>query len=158
MKVMVITFFNQKGMVYAYFILQEKTINSKYFIKLIKKLTHIHIHANGRKNEQWKLHMDNVRLHVCHLTLAILVCCSIEMVPQTPALLWMIYISTLQRKKIIWKVKNLKWFRWSNKLVVCITLGQMSKNGFTKVFQQWKSHWEKCIRLGKEYVEHNQRL
>ena len=55
-----ITFFDKKGMIYTHYVPQGQTVNSPYFIEVLKQLMKVHI-ARKRleyKKENWKLHMQ----------------------------------------------------------------------------------------------------
>ncbi len=53
--------------------------------------------------------------------------------------------------------RSLKGCRFSsiNEIETAVQGGlqNISKDGFQEVFQQWQKRWDKCVRLGGEYIE-----
>jgi len=67
-KVMVIAFFDYRGMVYTNTILQGQTVNAAYYIPILKQLIKDHI-PKKRPDlvKRWKFHQDKRGLMLCKL-------------------------------------------------------------------------------------------
>ncbi len=70
-KVMVITFFDSRGLVYTHYVPQGQTANAAYFMKVLKTFL---VHVCTKRHDLWAtkswwLHMDNARPHTAKATM-----------------------------------------------------------------------------------------
>ena len=63
-KVMVIPFFDAKGLIYTHYVKEKHTVNAAYFIEVVRTFL---LHLSKKRPEmmagEWFLHMDNCLLY-----------------------------------------------------------------------------------------------
>uniref|UniRef100_A0A1B6MR58 Tc1-like transposase DDE domain-containing protein n=1 Tax=Graphocephala atropunctata TaxID=36148 RepID=A0A1B6MR58_9HEMI len=147
---MVITFFDYKGMVYTHSVPRGQTINGDYYKQVLATLMNDHI---SRKRPElrgnWKLHHD-----IAHVVTEYLAKRNIQVVPHSP------YSPDLAPCDFFLfptAKKELKGRRFDSEQdavkALKAILKNMSKDGFSNVFQAWQRRWDKCISLNGEYFE-----
>ena len=156
LKVMVITFFDMKGMIYTHTVPHGQTVNAKYYVEVLHQLMRIHIPQKRpeMKNGAWKLHHDNARPHVATIVTEFLSKKNVEVIPHPP---YSPDLAPCDFYLYPTAKKDLKGRRFGTLQEVLgavqAILKRMSKNGFQHVFEKWQERWAKCIRLNGEYLE-----
>ncbi len=84
-KCMVITFFDQKGLVYTRAVPDSQTVNADWYVEVQKRLFTVHIPCKRPHycNGQWKLYQDNARSHVAQCIWGFLTSHGVEVTPHT---------------------------------------------------------------------------
>ncbi len=97
-KVMLIAFFDNRGLVYQHFVPANVTVNSEYYCGVLKML-HTHI-AKKRPDmkRSWHLHHDNTRSHTLRFTNAFLEKFNIPCI--WPGTMWFLALSRAKKKNI----------------------------------------------------------
>ena len=155
-KTMIITFFDKKGMVYNHVVPRGQTVNAEYYVGVLQKLIRPHIQKKRPEytSGRWKLHQDNARPHVAHLVMEFLSHRHVQVIPHPPYSPDLapcdFYLYPTAKKQ----VKGRR-FQTPEDAVTAVqgVLNSMSQNGFQDVFEKWQERWDKCIRLGGEYIE-----
>lgn len=85
-KAMIITFFDQYGMVYTHVVPNKQTVNAEYYISVLKQVIRPNIQRKRPTftKGRWKLHHDNARPHVARLVMDFLAKQKIEVIPHPP--------------------------------------------------------------------------
>lgn len=154
-KVMMISFFDYRGMVYQHEVPPRTTVNGEYYKQVLK---HLAEHIRRKRPELypsgWRLHHDNARPHVCNIVTQYLARKNIECVPHPP------YSPDLAPCDFFLfpRLKSdLRGQRFESSMAVVkkaeAVLKSMSQNGFQHVFQEWQTRWAKCIQLNGDYFE-----
>ena len=84
-KVMIIPFFDSKGLIYTHYVPKGQTINADYFITVLKTFLRALRERRPHKwSIGWVLHMDNARPHTANKTMDFLASKNITLVPHPP--------------------------------------------------------------------------
>jgi histone-lysine N-methyltransferase SETMAR len=154
-KVMIITFFDIRGMVYQHVVQKGQTVNACYYIKVLERLCeHIRRKRPELREGGWLLHHDNARPHVARIVRDFLESHGIETVPHPP------YSPDLAPCDFylfpnLKKALKGKKFTTDEALVKAAEaiLKRLSQNGFQHVFESWQKRWDRCIVARGEYFE-----
>ncbi len=102
---------------------------------------------------RFKLHHDNAPVHTARIVLEFLRKKGVEMIPHPP------YSPDLASNDFFFPTlkRSVKGWRFSstNEIETAVQGGlqRTSKDGFEEVFEQWQKRWDKCVRLGGEYIK-----
>lgn len=154
-KIMLIAFFDFKGMIYQHYLPKGQTINSVYYMKV---LTNFLVHLRKKRPEKlidgWLLHQDNARPHVSKATMEFMTKKRINLLPHAP------YSPDLAPCDF-WLFPQLKKFLAGSKFDTETELKtavegytrEVSKNGLLFVMESWDKRLTKCIEFQGDYVE-----
>lgn len=155
-KVMVVSFFDQRGMIYTHYCEAGRNINTEYYMEIITQLIRVHIPRKRPEYQggKFKLHQDNARPHVSKKMIEFFEKKKIELVPHPP------YSPDLAPCDFFLfpTLKNmLKGIHFQSNEEIISTVKtcyrRLSKNGFQSVYEAWSRRWKKCIALGGDYFE-----
>ncbi len=157
-KVMLIAFFDRKGMIYQHIVphtIPKTTVNSEYYIKVLKKLRE---HVQRKRPEISKsfiLHQDNAPAHTSSLTRAFLDKWKIEVLghpPYSPDLapcdFWLFPMLK----------KHLRGFQFESNAQAARFCEEVFKATPPRDFEStimtnWVARWKKCIANKGHYFE-----
>src|SRR5215469_11371107 len=155
-KVMLIVFFDWKGIVHHEFVPCGETVNKEFYLKVMKRLREA-VRRNRPEtwtNKTWILHHDNAPAHASLLIREFLAKQETIVVPQPPYsrdlapadfFLFPKSKSTLKGRRFQ-TVEEIK----ENSLQ---DLRAIPQNTFQDAFQNWKKRSERCINSRGEYFE-----
>jgi len=161
LKVMIVTFFDKKGMIYTHTVPSaakesKNTVTGARYKDILMALMRNHLprkrpeYAGGN----WKLHMDNARPHMCKLVTKFLAKKGIEVVPHPPYSPDMAPSDFFLYPSMKSNMRGVKYESREEIIqAVYAELKRLSKNGLSHVFEMWRHRWNKCIRLQGEYVK-----
>ena len=84
MKVMLIVFFDAKGIVHHEYVPPGKTVNAQFCKSVLMELTHRVARVRPEIRNSWKLHHDNAPAHTAFVVTRYLTRRRTEMLPQPP--------------------------------------------------------------------------
>ncbi len=154
-KVMLITFFDAKGMIYQHYVPNSTTINFVYYCDVLATFLK---HLGGKRLEKicdgWLLHQDNARPHVSQFMLDFMAKKRINSFTHTP------YSPDLTQCDF-WLFPNLKTELAGMKFItlknvqtaVQGVLAELFKDSTMHVMEAWAKRLTKCIELGGDYVD-----
>lgn len=154
-KVMLVAFFDFKGMIYQHYVPPGTTINSAYYCKVLTQfLRHLQTKRPEKIRDGWLFHQDNARPHTSRETTQFMEAKSIKTLyhaPYSPDLAPCDFFLFPRLKVLLAGQK----FDTENELKVSVQgfLADLSKEGFLFVFEKWAERLDKCIRLEGNYVE-----
>ena len=154
-KMMLIAFFDHKGMVYQGYVPKGQTINSAFYCEVLTTfLRHLKLKRPEKIRDGWLLHQDNARPHVSKETAAFMMAKSIKTLshaPYSPDLAPCdFFLFPNLKKELAGKHFNTEQ---EVKTAVQGSLERLGSEGLLFVFEKWASRLDKCIRLGGAYVE-----
>ena len=147
-KLLHILFFNFKGPIYLHFVPCGQTINSDYYIEVLRTFLH---HLQMKRPEKlangWLLHQDNARPHVSKAMMKFINQKDIKLLEHTPCdfLLFHKLKSNLGSQQ----------YDTDNAMIQAVQgfVRVMSKDSFLHVFKSWQQRLDKCIEVCGDYVE-----
>jgi Transposase. len=154
-KLMLIAFFDSKGMIYQTYLPKGHTINSDYYIKVLSTfLKHLRKKRPEKIAQGWLLHQDNARPHVSRATADFMVKKDIKILPHAP------YSPDLAPCDF-WLFPQLKTklsgIRFDTEIELRTgvegALKDLTAGGVLHVFEKWHARLIKCIEVGGGYVE-----
>jgi histone-lysine N-methyltransferase SETMAR len=154
-KVMLIAFFDFKGMIYTHYVPQGRNINSEYYIDVLSTfLKHLRQKRPEKLRQGWRLHQDNARPHTSKITMKFLEAKGIETLfhaPYSPDLAPCDFWLFPQLKNSLAGQK----FDNENEVRIAVqgVLSALTKDGAFFVFENWHQRLMKCIELNGDYVE-----
>ena len=156
LKVMIITFWDQCGLIYTHYCPAGQTVNTAYYEKVLTQLIQAHIPKKPPEYQggRWKLHQGNARPDVSKRMPEFFAKKKIELVLHPPYLLDLapcnFYLFLIMKKYL-----KGRRFKSRDKIVAAVQaiLKKLLKNGFPDIMAKWARRWEKCIALGGDYFE-----
>lgn len=154
-KIMLVAFFDIKGMIYQHWVPKAQTINSAYYIEVISKfLDHLRKKRPEKLEAGWILHQDNARPHTSRETMEFFAKKKINVLPHAP------YSPDLAPCDF-WLFPQLKaklaghTYDTEMELKVAVegVLRQLCYGGLQHVFDSWMKRMHKCKAVKGEYVE-----
>ena len=155
LKVMLIVFFDNEGLVHWEFVPNGQTVNSSFYIEVLKRLRDSIRRKRQRKWENgWFLHHDNAPCHSSFAVRQFLTDKKISTIPQPP------YSPDIAPCDF-WLFPNLKLglkgerFATIEDIKVNATanLRAIPIEGYQRCFQQLQSRWSKCVCAEGRYFE-----
>lgn len=154
-KVMLIAFFDVKGMVYHHYVTEKATVNSTYYCGVLQTfLRHLQKKRPEKVTNGWLLHQDNARPHVSAQTKEFMTKKCIETfghAPYSPDLAPCDFFLFPQLKNHL----SGKSFDTLTEVKVAVEgfTTQVFRNGAHHVFEQWQRRMNKCLEVKGDYVE-----
>lgn len=155
-KVMLVTFFDNQGIVHHEFMEKGTTINQHVYLGILRRLRESVRRKRPElfKSNSWILHHDNAPAHTAASVKTYLASRGTTVLDHPP------YSPDLAPNDF-WlypKLKmTLKGERFDNvdaiKRDVAVRLRQLTQQDFLYCYEQWKSRWNKCIRSQGHYFE-----
>jgi histone-lysine N-methyltransferase SETMAR len=154
-KVMLIVFFDYEGIIYHHYVPHGTSINSTYYIEVLKKFLD---HLRRKRSEKWPtnflFHQDNARPHVSRQTMEFFEKKGIKLFTHAP------YSPDLAPCDF-WLFPNIKSELAGRKFTSDIEIktategvtGRLAKDGLLHVFKSWEKRLIKCIEVNGDYVE-----
>lgn len=154
-KLMLIVFFDARGLIYQHWVPRGQTINSSYYVEVIRRfLRHLGIKRPDYKTCDWFFHQDNARPHVSRETMDFFKKRKVPLLghpPYSPDLAPCDFHLFPELKKKLAGTHFLSDFELQQ---VCQGyLIQMSKNGYFSIFENWLKRCKLCIEREGDYVE-----
>ncbi|UYV74892.1 hypothetical protein LAZ67_12001701 [Cordylochernes scorpioides] len=147
-KTLLVTFFDNNGLVHREFIPFGRTINQEVYLGIMRRLREaVRLKRSERwQNSDWILHLDNARPHTAHVVLQFLAKHSTIQIPHPP------YSPDLAPNDFFLYPKlkmKLKGRKFDNVYMIQAeskaTLRNLSKSDFISCFDNWKKRWNRCI-------------
>ena len=149
------SFFNWQGIVYYEFVPHGETVNKDFYLNVLKRL----MEAVRRKRPEawtntWTLHHDYAPAQVSLLIREFLTKHETTVVPQPPYspdlapadfFLFQNLKSSPEGRRFQTVEETEENLIWDFRAI--------PQNMFQDAFQNWKKHWERCIKSGGEYFE-----
>jgi histone-lysine N-methyltransferase SETMAR len=154
-KVMLVVFFDFKGIIYSHYVPQGKTINSEYHIEVMSTFLKCLKKKRPEKLQLgWLLHQDNARPHTSKLTSEFMEAKGIKTLfhaPYSPDLAPCDFWLFPQLKRALAGQK----FDTDNEIRIAVqgVFNDLTKEGTLFVFETWHKRLTKCIELNGDYVE-----
>lgn len=153
-KTMLIVFFDVRGIVHHEFLPQGQTVNSQFYLEVLKRLKQRVNRSRSNIKNVWKLHHDNAPSHSAFLIGDYLARTGVSVVPQPP------YSPDLApsdfflfpRIKNVFKGKHLDNVD-NIQAVTTACLKDLTSDVFLGAFQAWKHRLQKCIDANGAYFE-----
>lgn len=155
-KIMLIVFFDWKGIVHQEFVPRGQTVNKEFYLTVMQRLREA---VRKKRSEawvsnSWMLHHDNAPAQASFLINEFLAKHATTVVPQPP------YSPDLapadfflfKKLKSILKGRRFQTIK-EIKENLLQDLHTIPETEFQEAFQQWKKHWEWCINNAGEYFE-----
>ncbi len=153
-KVMIIAFFDDTGMIYQHQVPSKTTVNSEYYIRVLKNLRKHVQRKRPSISKTWVLHHDNARPHTAHKVTEFLAKYGIRTFPQPP------YSPDLAPCDfaLFPKLKEeLRGRRFSSDQEVVNTVQgvfkQLDSKFFKDTYERWQNRWNRCIKAQGHYFE-----
>ncbi len=151
LKCVVITFFDQEGLIYAYAVPDGQTVNANWYIKVLKRLIMVHIMCKRShyRNGQCKLQHDNVCLHIAQCVWDFLASHDVEIsltLPTVWTLRPMIFSCFVQ-------ARDLKGRHFDSPEAAETAFKYLAGNRFQYVIDKWQRCGAKCVAHDGEYLE-----
>lgn len=155
-KVMILVFFDIKGVVHHEFLPEEQTVNSEFYLNVLKRLRDRvrRVRPHLTQNDGWILHQDNAPAHSALIVRQFLAKNSITILDHPP------YSPDLAPCDFFLfpKCKNvMRGQHWEDvdtiKQETTRRLKSMTFEDFQGCFEEWKRRWDKCIAVNGEYFE-----
>jgi len=155
-KVMLIVFFDWKGIIHYEFVPRSEKVNKEFHLNVLKRLRE----AVRRKrpeawtNNTWMLHHDNAPAHASLLIREFLTKHETTVVPQPPyspdlAPADFFLFPKLKSSPKGCRFQTVEEVEENSLRDLCA----IPQNTFQDAFQNWKKRWEQCIKSGGEYFE-----
>lgn len=161
LKLMLIIFFDYRGVVHHEFVPQGQTVNKEFYVQVLRRLREDVRRKRPElwKNKSWVLHHDNAPSHSSLLVSQFLAGNEIAVLPHPP------YSPDLAPADFFLfpKLKTtLKGRRFQSVDEIQQNsqrqLRTISQNEFQGAFQQWQKRWERCVASRGEYFEGDKHL
>ena len=156
LKVLLVTFFDNRGLVHHEFMQDSVTINQKTYLSILKNLRESIRKKRPDKwqRKDWFLHHDNARPHTAHSVLAFLAKNNTPILPQPP------YSPDLApndfflypKFKMIMKGKRFDTKEEIKRKSLAV-LRSIEQNEFSGCFASWEKRWRRCISENGSYFE-----
>jgi [histone H3]-lysine36 N-dimethyltransferase SETMAR len=155
-KVLLVTFFDIKGIVHYEYLEEGQTINKEIYLNILRRLRES-IRLKRKEmwsSKNWILHHDNARPHTATSVLTFLA------QNGTPILQQPAYSPDLAPNDFFLfpKLKMaLKGSRFDTREVIIAeskkVMKSIPKDDFYKCFESWEKRWKRCIDAGGDYFE-----
>lgn len=161
LKLMLIIFFDYRGVVHHEFVPQGQTVNKEFYVQVLRRLREDVRRKRPElwKNKSWVLHHNNAPSHSSLLVSQFLAGNEIAVLPHPP------YSPDLAPADFFLfpKLKTtLKGRRFQSVDEIQQNsqrqLRTISQNEFQGAFQQWQKRWERCVASRGEYFEGDKHL
>ena len=156
LKVLLVTFFDNQGLVHHEYLPEGLTINQVTYLAILRRLRESVRKKRPEKwhNKDWFIHFDNARPHMAGSVLSFLAKNNTLLLPQPP------YSPDLSPNDFFLypKLKStLKGKRFDTRDEI-ITKSQkilrsLEKNDFSACFENWKKRWKRCVDAEGSYFE-----
>lgn len=153
-KVMLIVFFDVRGVVHSEFVPEGQTVNADFYLEVLKRLKQRVNRVRPTIAGNWKLHHDNAPSHTSSKVTAYLTQIGVPTIPQPP------YSPDMAPADFFLfpKVKSaLKGHHHGTISVVkqatTRCLKEVPESAYQGAFEAWKSRWRKCINAQGMYFE-----
>jgi len=155
-KVLLITFFDIKGIVHYEYLEEGQTINKETYLNIMRRVRESIRLKRGEmwSSKNWIIHHDNARPHTAISVLTYLAKHGIPILQQPP------YSPDLAPNDFFLfpKLKMaLKGRRFDTRESIIAdskkVLKSIPKDAFSKCFESWEKRWKLCIDAGGEYFE-----
>lgn len=154
-KQMVLSFFDNDGVIYQNYVPRGQTVNAEYFITIVSNfLKQLRIKRPEKcKDNDWFLHMDNAPCHKAKATMEFMLKRGIKLIehpPYSPDLAPADFFffpklkAELAGTRITDSSVRTVWERVTNSL---------TKEDFVAAFEKWEDRWDKCVKVNGDYVE-----
>jgi histone-lysine N-methyltransferase SETMAR len=154
-KIMLIAFFDIKGMIYQTYLPKGQTVNSDYYQEVLSSfLRHLRTKRPEKIQNGWLLHQDNARPHVSNSTMEFMAKKGIKLfehAPYSPDLAPCDFWLFPQLKT---RMSGLRFdSEQALKTAVQGFLTELTSGGVVSVFEKWNKRLLKCIEVEGDYVE-----
>jgi [histone H3]-lysine36 N-dimethyltransferase SETMAR len=151
---MVLVFFDDKGMVYTNYVPRGDTVNADYVIKVLRAFLKI---LKEKRPElragEWYFHWDNAPSHSAKAVKDFLAQKYIQMIDHPPYSPDLAPADFFLFPKIKNELAGISISQESFKRAWEGVVRTLKKEDFSKAFQRWQERFEKCVRIGGDYVE-----
>lgn len=153
-KTMLIVFFDVRGIVHFEFVPQGETVNSAFYLEVLKRLKRRVARVRADIKDAIKLHHDNAPSHTAFIVANYLVRSNTPVVPQPPYSPDLAPCDFFLFPRLKRELKGKHWESVENihKHVTRI-LKDIPVEEFQHAFQAWQTRLRKCIDAGGEYFE-----
>lgn len=155
-KVLLTVFFDCRGVVHYEFLPQGRTVNKEYYLQVMRNLREAirQKRPDLWKNKNWLLHHDNAPAHASLLVREFLAKNNTTILPQPPyspdlAPCDFFLFPKLKRPMKGRRYATIEEIKTASKE----ELNKITKNDFSKCFEDWKKRYHKCIMSDGDYFE-----
>ena len=152
---MLISFFDQKGIVHKEFVPPGQTVNAALYIEVLKRLGE---NVRRKRPDQWRNntwlhHHDNAQAHAALLTRRFLTDNNMTVVPHPPCSPHLAPSDYLLFPKL--KMLNGRRFQTLEEIQVesQAVLNTLRENDFQECFRNWQRRWDRCQASEGDYFE-----
>lgn len=152
-KTMLIVFFDARGIVHFEFVPQGQTVNSAFYLEVLKRLKRRVARVRADIKDTVKLHHDNAPSHISFIVTNFLVRRNIP-VPQPPYSPDLAPCDFFLFPRLKKELKGKHWETVENiQKHVATFLRNIPVEDFQGAFQAWQTRLHKCIDAGGVYFE-----
>lgn len=155
-RVLLTVFFDCRGVVHYEFLPQGRTVNKEYYLQVMRNLREAirQKRPDLWKNKNWLLHHDNAPAHTSLLVREFLAKNNTLIMPQPPyspdlAPCDFFLFPKLKRPMKGRRYATIEEIKTASKE----DLNKITKNDFSKCFEDWKKRYHKCIMSDGDYFE-----
>lgn len=153
-KTMLIVFFDARGIVHFEFVPQGQTVNSAFYLEVLKRLKRRVARVRADIKDTVKLHHDNAPSHTSFIVTNFLVRRNIPWVPQPPYSPDLAPCDFFLFPRLKRELKGKHWETVENiQKHVATFLRNIPVEDFQGAFQAWQTRLRKCIDAGGVYFE-----
>lgn len=153
-KTMLIVFFDVRGIVHFEFVPQGETVNSAFYLEVLKRLKRRVARVRADIKDAIKLHHDNAPSHTAFIVANYLVRSNTPVVPQPPYSPDLAPCDFFLFPRLKRELKGKHWESVENiQKHVTRILKDIPVEEFQHAFQAWQTRLRKCIDSGGEYFE-----
>ncbi|GFW74558.1 mariner Mos1 transposase [Trichonephila clavipes] len=147
-KTMIIVFFDIRGIVHCEFVLQGQTVNSAFYLEVLRRLKRRIARVKADIKDTVKLHHDNATSHTAFIITNFLARSNTPVIPYSPDLAPCDFFLFPRLKR---EMKGKHWDTMEN-IQHQVTRG-IPVEEFQGAFQAWQTRLRKCIDAGGMYFE-----
>ena len=153
-KVMLIVFFDGKGVVHREFVPEGQTVNGDFYLEVLKRLKRRVNRVRPEIAENWKLHHDNAPSHTCSKVIEFLAQNGIATIPQPPYSPDVAPADYFLFPKLKSSLKGRRHGSLNDVKEACTrSLKDLPESAYQGAFESWKSRWQKCVNAQGMYFE-----
>lgn len=153
-KIMLIAFFDIRGLVHHEFVQPGTTVNSKFYLEVLRRLKHRVQRVRPDIAHNWKLHHDNAPAHSAFIISDYLANAGVPTIPQPPYspdvappdFFLFPRLKTPMKGKHFGTVGGIK-------RACTAALKDIPEEAYRNAFESWKIRWSRCIDAKGAYFE-----
>ena len=155
-KVMLITFFDCKGIIHYEYVPNGQTVNKEFYLEVMKRLRHAVLRKRPQmwKDRSWTFHHDNAPAHTAMVVTEFFAKNGMVVIPQPPYSPDLAPADFFLFPKLKSTLKGRRFDSIADIEKNCTAdLKMIPKAAFQAAFESWKKRWERCVASQGMYFE-----